>query len=161
MRFDDMPKLIFICCLLVINGCSSFSSGPARATIEFRASTNINPDEDQRSSPLVINVLLLADSRQFLREDFIHLFEDPKSRLGTDLIKQIRLKELIPGETRIELFDTTPQVKYIALIAEFSQYQRSKALMLVNVNEDSDKIRVNIDNLKLSSPDEYSQKGTQ
>jgi len=122
---------------------------------------DINPDEDQRSSPLVINVLLLADSRQFERENFINLFENTESRLGSDLIRKVRIKELIPGETRIEAFDISEQVKYIALVAEFSQYQRAKALLLIPMNVDSDQVRVNINKLKLSSPDEYNQEDDQ
>ncbi len=151
-------RLFIILSILAVSGCSSFSSGPEKATIKFSAGTNINPDEDQRSSPLVINVLFLADSRQFEREDFINLFDNPGSRLGADLIKKIRIKELIPGEKRTEVFDLTEPVKYIGLVAEFSQYHRAKTLMLIPIDDGSNEFSVSIDELKLTSPNEYKRK---
>ena len=64
--------------------------------VEFLVSSAVNPDSDQRASPVVLNILYLKDNRQFEQEDFIALLESPEDRLGKDLIEKIRLKEFIP-----------------------------------------------------------------
>ncbi|WP_239692653.1 type VI secretion system lipoprotein TssJ [Microbulbifer mangrovi] len=96
---------------------------------------DVNPDSDGRASPVVLRVFMLADDRQFSREDFLNLYENADSRLGKDLIDTIILKEFAPGEQRIEQLALTPEVKYIGLLAEFVQYQDADALMLLPITD--------------------------
>ncbi|MDN3640216.1 type VI secretion system lipoprotein TssJ [Simiduia curdlanivorans] len=103
------------------------------ANLHLHAAGKINPDQDNRSSPLVIRIFKLADARQFGREDFLNLYEDADNRLGKDLIDTIILKELAPGETRIEKISLTPEVKYLGILAEFVQYQDAEAIALVEI----------------------------
>nr|WP_277987221.1 type VI secretion system lipoprotein TssJ [Microbulbifer salipaludis] len=94
---------------------------------------DVNPDSDGRSSPVVVRVFMLADDRQFSREDFLNLYENAESRLGKDLIDTVVLKEFAPGEQRVEQLALTPEVRYIGLLAEFVQYQDADALMLLPI----------------------------
>lgn len=96
---------------------------------------DVNPDSDGRASPVVLRVFMLADDRQFSREDFLNLYENADSRLGKDLIDTVILKEFAPGEQRIEQLALTPEVKYIGLLAEFVQYQDADALMLLPITD--------------------------
>ncbi|WP_428819848.1 type VI secretion system lipoprotein TssJ [Microbulbifer sp. MCCC 1A16149] len=95
----------------------------------------VNPDSDGRASPVVLRVFMLADDRQFSREDFLNLYENADSRLGKDLIDTVILKEFAPGEQRIEQLALTPEVRYIGLLAEFVQYQDADALMLLPITD--------------------------
>ncbi|MCH9691886.1 MAG: type VI secretion system lipoprotein TssJ [Gammaproteobacteria bacterium] len=95
----------------------------------------VNPDRDNRSSPVVVRVFALADDRQFAREDFLSLYENAESRLGKDLINTVVLKEFAPGEQRIEKLELTPETKYIGLLAEFAQYQRAESLILLAITD--------------------------
>ncbi|WP_227718101.1 type VI secretion system lipoprotein TssJ [Microbulbifer sp. Q7] len=94
---------------------------------------DVNPDSDGRASPVVVRVFMLADDRQFSREDFLNLYENAESRLGKDLIDTVVLKEFAPGEQRVEQLALTPEVRYIGLLAEFVQYQDADALMLLPI----------------------------
>nr|WP_255343230.1 type VI secretion system lipoprotein TssJ [Microbulbifer sp. HZ11] len=97
--------------------------------------SDVNPDSDGRASPVVVRVFMLADDRQFSREEFLNLYESAESRLGKDLIDTVILKEFAPGEQRIEELPLTPEVKYVGLLAEFVQYQRADALMLLPITD--------------------------
>ncbi|WP_226665413.1 type VI secretion system lipoprotein TssJ [Microbulbifer aggregans] len=96
---------------------------------------NVNPDSDGRASPVVLRVFMLADDRQFSREEFLNLYESAESRLGKDLIDTVILKEFAPGEQRIEQLHLTPDVKYIGLLAEFVRYQDADGLMLLPITD--------------------------
>lgn len=103
------------------------------AEITLYADQTINPDLDHRASPLVIRVFKLADDRQFSREDFLNLYENADNRLGKDLLDTIVLKELAPGEQRLETIQLTPEVAYLGILAEFVQFQDADAVTLVAV----------------------------
>lgn len=105
------------------------------AYIEFQALNSVNPDSDNRPSPVVVRMFKLADARQFRREDFLNLYENAEQRLGNDLLDTIVLKELAPSETRIEAIPLTPETKYIGLLAEFVQYEDAKAIMVLPITD--------------------------
>nr|WP_284500218.1 type VI secretion system lipoprotein TssJ [Microbulbifer sp. GX H0434] len=99
---------------------------------------DVNPDSDGRASPVVVRVFMLADDRQFSREDFLNLYENAESRLGKDLIDTVVLKEFAPGEQRLETLQLSPEVRYIGLLAEFVRYQDADALMLLPITDHTD-----------------------
>ncbi|QIL90443.1 type VI secretion system lipoprotein TssJ [Microbulbifer harenosus] len=103
--------------------------------LDVNIASDVNPDSDGRASPVVLRVFMLADDRQFSREEFLNLYENAQSRLGKDLIDTVILKEFAPGEQRIEQLALTPEVKYIGLLAEFVQYQQADALMLLPITD--------------------------
>jgi type VI secretion system protein VasD len=103
------------------------------AEIEFIVSSAVNPDDDNRASPLVVSIVKLRDSRQFEREDLLSLYEQPEQRLGTDYLGIIRLKELAPGEQRTESFELEDDVQYLGLIAEYSRYETATAILALPI----------------------------
>ncbi len=120
------------------------------AVIDFIVSADVNPDDDNRPSPLVIRLVKLADARQFEREDLISLYENPAERLGADYIDSMRLKEFTPGESRSESIELDDSVQYLGLIAEFSQYQDASAtLTLPIVANKANRFTVNIQGTRL------------
>lgn len=104
-------------------------------TLDVGIENDVNPDSDGRASPVVLRVFMLADDRQFSREEFLNLYENAESRLGKDLIDTVILKEFAPGEARVEQLTLTPEVRYIGLLAEFVQYQQADALMLLPITD--------------------------
>lgn len=130
--------LLVLLLAVVVSACQT-----TRRTLNFDTSValtvdiehDVNPDSDGRASPVVLRVFMLADDRQFSREEFLNLYENAESRLGKDLIDTVILKEFAPGEQRVEELALTPEVKYIGLLAEFVQYQRADALMLLPITD--------------------------
>ena len=117
------------------------------------ASKDVNPTSSGHPAPIVLEVIKLRDDRQFKNEDFINLFEDPKGRLGNDLIEITKLKELAPGERRKEKITLTPEVKYVGILAEFIQYDQAKAKLVIPIeaySTNSADVRVERLNIRLA-----------
>lgn len=120
---------------------------------------DVNPDNDGRASPVVMRVFMLADDRQFSREDFLNLYENAESRLGKDLIDTVVLKEFAPGEQRIEKLQLTPEIRYIGLLAEFVQYQRADALMVLPIAEHkTNEYQVTLAGTRIGSPEALARR---
>ncbi len=139
MKAQKIIQFLLVALLAVaVSSCQT-----TRRTLNFDTSvalnldvqSDVNPDSDGRASPVVVRVFMLADDRQFSREEFLNLYESAESRLGKDLIDTVILKEFAPGEQRIEELPLTPEVKYVGLLAEFVQYQRADALMLLPITD--------------------------
>ena len=99
MNQEKWMKLVMVALLaMAISACQT-----TRRTLNFDTSValdvdieqNVNPDSDGRASPVVLRVFMLADDRQFSREEFLNLYENAESRLGKDLIDTVILKELL------------------------------------------------------------------
>ena len=121
---------------LLLVGCSStreFLDIDTAATLNISTSKDLNPDSDGRASPIVLKVFALSDDRQFKREDFLSLYEDPAERLGSDLIDTFELKEFSPEETREEVLKLTPETRFIGIMAAYIQYDKAKALMILPI----------------------------
>jgi len=120
---------------------------------------DVNPDDDGRASPVVVRVFMLADDRQFAREDFLNLYENAQSRLGKDLLDTIILKEFAPGEQRVEALQLTPDVKYIGLLAEFVQYQQADALLVLPITDHKkNEFRVALADIRIGTPDDIAKR---
>ena len=124
--------------VLTLIGCQATRRGlnfETSAAITLSADTLINPDQDNRASPVVIRVFKLTDARQFQREDFLNLYENPQQRLGNDLVDVVVLKELVPGESRQEIIPLSPEIRYLGFMAEFMQYQDSSPIVVVPIKD--------------------------
>ncbi|GAB2191717.1 type VI secretion system lipoprotein TssJ [Sessilibacter sp. MAH2] len=133
-----LRTLFVVITIAVLAGCQTTREVlnlDTEAKLKFSAAPNINPDRDARPSPVVLRVFLLSDRRQFDREDFLSLFENAETRLGSDLIREITLREFAPGEERIETLELSEDVKYLGIIAEFVNYQDADPIDIVEVKE--------------------------
>lgn len=139
MKIEKLLKIVLVGVLALC----LFSCQSTRRTLNFETSmalavdieSDVNPDSDGRASPVVLRVFMLADDRQFSREEFLNLYENAESRLGKDLIDTVTLKEFAPGEQRVEQLELTPEVKFVGLLAEFVRYQEAEALMLLPITD--------------------------
>ena len=105
------------------------------AELQFTIAKDVNPDSDNRPSPIVISVYVLKDARQFEREDFLSLYEAAAQRLGPDLVRKIRLREFVPGETRTENIPLDPSVHYLGVVAEYSQYNKAQTIVVLPITD--------------------------
>ncbi len=134
-----LSRTFFIAVLvLFLSGCQTTRevlNFDTEAKLKFSVSPDVNPDRDKRASPIVLRLFLLTDRRQFDREDFLNLFENASSRLGSDLVREITLKEFAPSEERIERIELAEDIKYIGIIAEFVNYEDSDPIDIVEIKE--------------------------
>lgn len=165
MKYKLVVGLVLMGMMSFLAGCQSVRKAldmNTAAEIEFVANDDINPDPDGRASPVVIHVFKLADDRQFRRLDFLSLYESPEARLGKDLIDTVVLKELTPGDKRTELIKLTPEVRYLGVMAEFSQYRDADPILILPVlgyNVNSFRVTVQAD--RISVPEEPKRTAAQ
>lgn len=135
--------LLYICILsvLLLNiSCSSTSSTvggwlnlDTDLKISFKVEADINPDENQRPSPLFIRMYELKSAKQFERADFVSLYERDKEILGADILNTQRLKRLTPGENSDNNFVLNKHTQYVGLFAEFLQFRNSGFKIVIPV----------------------------
>lgn len=137
LRYIKSIHIILVTMLAIVLSACSFTRETldldTDLTLEFTISSDINPDSDGRSSPVVVNLLYLRDNRQFEQEQLISLLESPEDRLGKDLIETIRLKEFIPAEKREVVYVLPEGVNYVGIVAEFIQYQDAEGTLVLPI----------------------------
>lgn len=104
------------------------------AEVEFDVAAYVNPDADDRPSPLNVRIIRLRDERQFEQEDFISLYQNAPANLGADFISEQPLKEFLPGEKRKERLNLSEDVRYLGVIAAFSNYEDAKTKLILPIN---------------------------
>ena len=122
--------LILLVSLLI--GCNSSPEKPENevpvpqvaADINITASTLVNPDINNRPSPVVIRIYELKSLGVYAESDFYGLFEDYESILGEDLISSEQF-HLNPGDMRIVKNSISPETQYIAVIVAFRDINRA------------------------------------
>jgi len=133
LTLKSLIGLTLLFCLGACNSTRELLDIDTTIKMTIAASEDVNPDIEGRPSPIVISVFALADDRQFKREDFLSLYENPADRLGSDLLNSYQLKEFSPGETREELITLKPETRYIGIMAAYAQYDQAKALLVLPI----------------------------
>lgn len=103
------------------------------------AKGDINPDDSDTASPLVIRIYELKDKKKFEEVEFYDLYANDKKVLGKNLIDKYRLKHFIPDSKRKKMFVLDKKTKYIGLFAEFSQYKDSVFRAVVEIDPHFDR----------------------
>ena len=128
-------------CLLLafISGCSTVNGSGKTLGLDtdlkivFRTANDINPDERNHPSPVFIRLYELKSPLLFHQADFMTLYAKDKATLDADFVAKRELKRFIPGESREERFVLNPATKYVALYAEFFQYQNANYKVVFEV----------------------------
>ena len=97
-------------------GCSLIKPIPDNFSISINTSSDLNPDNDGRASPVVLRIYELNDDKLFKESDFFDLYDDDTEILGKAIVKKQEM-ELNPNESRkleIILADTTTSIGFIA-----------------------------------------------
>ena len=154
---QPLPIVVISFLVMLLAACGTTRKAldlETTAEFEISASADVNPNNAGRAAPIVLQVIKLRDARQFKQEEFLNLFEDPQGRLGNDLIEVIRLKELAPGESRVEKFSLTPDVKFIGFLGEYIQYEDAQAKAVIAIEPHaSNSADVKIEKLKIRIED--------
>lgn len=124
MRTVQFISLIIIGMLTLV-GCSSVMQAllPNHyLVIMTQTSKNLNPDENDRPSPLFVYFIQLKAAETFRTADFFALYDDPKKALAADYISSSKLN-LTPSTTGRIIIQLQPGVKYVGVVAAFSNQQ--------------------------------------
>lgn len=125
-RTSSLVAALLIAVFLA-TGCASKpkTPQPAKLAMSAVASTDLNPDDTGRPSPLVIRIYALRQLAEFGKADFFALFDRDEQVLAADLVKK---DEIIvqPGQTVTLNREFAPDVKFVAVLAAFRNVARAK-----------------------------------
>lgn len=111
---------------LVLAGCGRETQpDPTRLDLLLIASPAVNPDRNDRPSPVLVRVYELRSVGAFETSDFFALLEQDRGVLGGELLNRWEF-QLAPGETMS--LDTGLQTgsSHIAVVAAFRDIERAQ-----------------------------------
>jgi len=126
MSMSRFLPAALIAALAVLGGCSAPSpnSDLTKLDLSLQGSDRLNPDLNDRPSPIVIRLLELKHPVAFENADFFSLYQRPKEALSPDLVIQEEL-ELRPGEQRdLKLF-VQEGSRYVGVLAAYRDLPES------------------------------------
>jgi type VI secretion system protein VasD len=116
---------------LLLGGCGSDPvkeepKPPPETKIEvsITVSDKVNPDINNRASPIVMRLYELKNIGKFEEADFFKLFEDYEGALGGDLVASEKF-HFKPGDIKTLGHTVSPDTKYIAVTASFRDFNQS------------------------------------
>lgn len=130
MRKHILRFLNIVICLFMftaLTACTTFQQTffPTKVSAQILASFDVNPDTNERPSPLVVRIYELKSINAFGVADFFKLYDEEQATLGGDLISREEF-ELSPGEGREVVRETHDQTRYFAVIAAYRNLDKSR-----------------------------------
>ncbi|MAB25700.1 MULTISPECIES: type VI secretion system lipoprotein TssJ [Pseudomonas] len=112
--------LLGLLCALMLSGCSMLSpySDMTKVDLTLQGSERLNPDINDRPSPIVLQLIELKNPVAFEHADFFSLYQRPREVLAPDLVAMEEL-ELRPGEERTYKLSAQPESRYLAVLAAY------------------------------------------
>lgn len=148
--------LALILLVLLLIGCNASpeklenNEAQVMTDIKITASTLLNPDINNRPSPVVIRIYELKSLGVYTESDFYGLFDDYESVLGKDLISSEQF-HLNPGDMRIVKNSISPETQYIAVIAAFRDINRAMWRDSIIISaEEAAQLLIFVDKLSIS-----------
>ena len=139
MRILAILKLALLSLALLISAsCTTMSSKigglvnlDTDVSFDFYVDADVNPDDQNTPSPIVIRMYELKCPKMLEKVNFIDLYEQDAQILGDDMVSKQRLKHLLPGQKRKDKFVLNNETKYIGLFAEFLKYKNSAYKLII------------------------------
>jgi len=101
--------------LMVMSACAS---KPTHLDLVIKSSSNINLDNNNISSPLMLNFYELDSAEQFSKLDYWTLLDSGKNRLNSDLISQNK-HIILPNEEQHYKILFNEKAKFLGIIGNF------------------------------------------
>ncbi len=101
--------------------------------VSFLVEADVNPDDTEVPSPLIVRMYELKSPKTFQKANFIDLYEKDDEVLGVDLVGRQTLKHMQPGENRTSHFVLNKETEYVGLFAEFLKYKEAKYKVVIPI----------------------------
>jgi type VI secretion system protein VasD len=120
--------------LFLMMGCSSVSSVKA----VMKANKDVNPDINDRPSPIVARIYELKSLSVFNNADFFNLFEQDVALLSEELLMRDEL-HFQPGEIKKLERDLQPDTRYLGVIGAYRDIENAtwRRAIEIDVNDET------------------------
>ena len=110
-------------CMLIMIGISACASSPmslfpTKVKAQVLASHELNPDFNNRPSPVVVRIYELNSAATFNSAEFFQLYDEEAATLGGELIARQEF-EISPGEGRELIFKPQENTRVFGVLAAF------------------------------------------
>jgi type VI secretion system protein VasD len=101
-----------------------------KAPMTISTTADINPDANNRPSPIVVRIYQLKTDAAFTAADFFSLFDDDKKALGPELISR---DEFVLGPAERRTIDVTvaAETRFVGAVAAFRDIRNAQWRVLV------------------------------
>ena len=101
-----------------------------KAPMTISTTADINPDANNRPSPIVVRIYQLKTDAAFTAADFFTLFDDDKKALGPELISR---DEFVLGPSERRTIDVTvaSETRFVGAVAAFRDIRNAQWRVLV------------------------------
>lgn len=117
------------------------------AKLSFKVAENVNPDMEDRASPVVVKVFELSSRTLFESQDFFSLYDDAEKVLGPDLITKNEF-EFEPGAELVYEITLSPGVRHAGILVAYRDIDNASWREVVDIDpEDHETYDVHIGEL--------------
>ena len=127
LPFIKKSLILSLSTIFLLSGCGVFggSSEPVTLDLTISASKKLNPDIENRASPIVIRIYQLTQIDTFNNSDFFALYENDQTLLAKDLKYREEL-EIQPGQSTTKTLEISVDSKYIAVLAAYRDLDKAQ-----------------------------------
>jgi type VI secretion system protein VasD len=116
---------------------------PVILTISLATSADVNPDSQNRPSPVVVRLYQLKDDAAFKDADIYALFDKEQATLGAGLASREEY-ELAPSEHRSLTIKPPPEVRFIGVVAAYRDIRNAQWRAQLGVPDKSKTITITV-----------------
>ena len=138
---------------LVLAGCAGAPPPPKPTVLEavVTAGAQVNPNAQQRPSPVMVRVFDLKSALAFEAADFVSLFNSERDALGADLVEREEFV-LQPGESHRLQRPLKPEVKTLGIAVAFRDLERATWRVVVPVRANAtNKVTLTLDGIRVTA----------
>ncbi|WP_304412117.1 type VI secretion system lipoprotein TssJ [Methylovorus sp. MP688] len=96
---------------------------PTKLTMKIEVSSDVNPDQSGRASPIKVRIYELKDTSSFMDADYFTLDSSDKTLLASDMLAKDEFI-LKPGESRIIERDSKSQTVAVGVLAGYRELEK-------------------------------------
>jgi len=150
--YSIFKHLTFFSAIFLLYGCGTSGGTPEPIIMDLEISTSdkLNPDIENRASPIVIRIYQLTHIDSFNNSDFFALYENDQSLLAKDLKYREEI-EIKPNQTITKPIEINPSSKYIATLAAFRDLDKAQWKSILEIDPlNMRPIKVNLGEFNIS-----------
>ena len=123
LRKMPIAFLLASCAWLV--ACSSAPPKPQVVKLAFVVSADVNPDSQNRPSPVVVRLYQLKDDAAFKDADIFALFDKEQATLAAALVSREEY-QLAPGEHRSVDLQLSHDARFVGVVAAYRDIRNAQ-----------------------------------
>ncbi|MEJ2372574.1 MAG: type VI secretion system lipoprotein TssJ [Sulfurimonas sp.] len=125
--------LLTVFIIFLMSGCAS---KPTHIDLEITSAKEINVDEDNVSSPLMLVFYELSSADKFAKLSYWDVIDNGGEKLKDDIVSQTK-HPILPNEEQTYKIVFSDKTKYLGIVAKFRDIAESNWRYIINLEKDT------------------------